>query len=85
MVCGKELMGFDEPTSGLDYNSMARLAALIRTLAGRGKIIFIVAHDYEFACRTCTRVLHLDGGGIRDDLPVREETLPAIQNIFRVR
>ena len=85
VVCGKELMVFDEPTSGLDYDSMARLAALIRTLAGRGKIVFIVTHDYEFVCRTCTRVLHLEDGGIRDDLPVREETLPAIQNIFRMR
>ena len=54
----------DEPTSGLDYDSMARLAALIRTLSAQGKLIFIVTHDYEFVCRTCTRVLHLDGGGI---------------------
>ena len=33
---GKELLVFDEPTSGLDYDSMARLAALIRRLAERG-------------------------------------------------
>ena len=79
IVCGKELLVFDEPTSGLDYDSMVRLAALIRRLADNGKIIFIVTHDYEFVCRTCTRVLRLDGGGIQDDLSVTEELLPAMR------
>ena len=63
LVCGKELLVFDEPTSGLDYDSMVRLAALIRQLAGSGKIVFIVTHDYEFVCRSCTRILHLGSGG----------------------
>ena len=85
MVCGKDLLVFDEPTSGLDYDSMVRLAALIRSLADRGKIIFIVTHDYEFVCRTCTRVLHFGGGMIRDDLSVAEGSVPAVKNIFGVR
>ena len=85
MVCGKELLVFDEPTSGLDYDSMVRLAALIRRLSELGKVIFIVTHDFEFVCRTCTRVLHLDDGGIRDDLPVSEAGFPKIKEIFDVR
>ena len=85
MVCGKELLVFDEPTSGLDYDSMVRLAALIGRLSALGKIVFIVTHDYEFVCRTCRRVLHLDGGGIRDDLPVTEGSVPAIKKLFDVR
>ncbi len=85
MVCGKELLVFDEPTSGLDYDGMARLAALIRKLAAVGKIVFIVTHDYEFVCRTCTRVLRLSGGKIRDDVPVTEAALPVLRDIFRVR
>ena len=85
MVCGKELLVFDEPTSGLDYDSMVRLSALIRRLSDIGKIIFIVTHDYEFVCRSCTRVLHLDGGGIRDDFPITEALLPTIKKIFDVR
>ncbi len=67
MVCGKELLVFDEPTSGLDYDSMVRLAALIHHLSDQGKVIFIVTHDYEFVCRTCTRVLHLEQGRIQND------------------
>ena len=85
MVCGKELLIFDEPTSGLDFDSMARLSALVQTLSAMGKILFIVTHDYEFVCRTCTRVLHLDGGGIRDDVSVTENTIPTIKKIFNVR
>ncbi len=85
MVCGKELLVFDEPTSGLDYDSMARLSTLIRHLADMGKVIFIVTHDYEFVCRSCTRVLHLDGGGIRDDFPITEALLPTVKKIFNVR
>ena len=85
MVCGKELLVFDEPTSGLDFDSMARLSSLIRRLSDMGKIIFIVTHDYEFVCRTCTRILHLDGGTLRSDLPVTKPALPDIQEIFHVR
>lgn len=85
MVCGKELLVFDEPTSGLDYDSMVRLAALIQRLSELGKIIFIVTHDYEFVCRSCTRVLHLDGGGIRSDFAITEELRPTMKKIFDVR
>ncbi len=85
MVCEKELLVFDEPTSGLDYDSMVRLAVLIQRLSELGKIIFIVTHDYEFVCRTCTRVLHLDDGRIRADLSVTEELLPMMKKIFDVR
>ena len=85
MVCGKELLVFDEPTSGLDFDSMVRLAALIQKLSAMGKLIFIVTHDYEFVCRTCGRVLHLDGGGIQDDLAVSEAAIPRIKEIFDVR
>ena len=84
MVCGKELLVFDEPTSGLDYDSMARLSALVRNLSGMGKIIFIVTHDYEFVCRTCGRVLFLDGGGIREDLTLSKDSLFRVKEIFDV-
>ena len=80
-----ELLVFDEPTSGLDYDSMARLAVLVRQLAAMGKIIFIVTHDYEFVCRTCTRIVHLGDGIVQDDLAVTENTFPAIKEIFHVR
>ena len=85
LVCGKELLVLDEPTSGLDYDGMARLAALIRGLAAAGKLVFIVTHDYEFICRTCTRALLLDGGAIQDDIPLSSQALPRLKAFFHVR
>lgn len=85
MVSGRELLVFDEPTSGLDYDSMVRLASLIRRLADSGRIIFVVTHDYEFVCRTCTRILHLADGGIREDLTMAEGSLPTIKGLFGVQ
>ena len=85
MVCGKELLIFDEPTSGLDYDSMVRLASLVRRLSAMGKVIFIVTHDYEFTCRTCRRILHIDGGRVQDDIAVAEENLPKMKEIFYVQ
>ena len=47
--------------------------------------IFIVTHDYEFVCRTCTRMLHIDDGKIQDDLNLTEDNLTKIKEIFNVR
>ena len=85
MVSGKQLLVFDEPTSGLDYDSMVRLSALIRRLAEDGRVIFIVTHDYEFICRTCSRALHLEGGALRHNLPVTAGNLSEIKGILGVR
>ena len=60
MVCGKDILVFDEPTSGLDYDSMMQVAALMKRLAERGSIVFVVTHDYEFISSACTRILCFD-------------------------
>lgn len=82
MICGKDLLVFDEPTSGLDFDSMAQVAGLIRRLSEMGKLIFIVTHDFEFVCRTCSRVLRFDKGEMSDDIPVVMDTLPKLRELF---
>ncbi|MCD2491347.1 energy-coupling factor ABC transporter ATP-binding protein [Lacrimispora sp. NSJ-141] len=84
MICGKELLVFDEPTSGLDYDSMTQVADLVKELAALGKIIFIVTHDYEFVCRTCTRVLHIDHGE-PCDIPVSVAEEKTLKKLFSIR
>lgn len=84
MICRKELLIFDEPTSGLDYDSMAQAAGLICSLARTGKIIFIVTHDFEFVCRTCSRVLHFDEGEMPDDIAVKPNSLDELRALFSV-
>ena len=85
MICGKNLLVFDEPTSGLDFDSMAQVAGLIRRLSDMGKVIFIVTHDFEFVCRTCSRVLHFDEGEMPDDVPVVMDALPKLRELFSVK
>lgn len=84
MICGKDLLVFDEPTSGLDFDSMTQVAGLIRRLSELGKVIFIVTHDFEFVCRTCSRVLHFDEGEMPDDIPVVMDALPKLRELFSV-
>lgn len=84
MICRKNLLVFDEPTSGLDYDSMVQVAGLIRRLAEMGKVIFVVTHDFEFVCRTCSRVLHFDEGEMPDDVPVTIDALPKLRELFSV-
>ena len=79
---GKELLVFDEPTSGLDFDSMEQVALLIQKLSAMGKVIFVVTHDYEFVCRTCSRVLHIDHGEQCDDLPLVPDNEENLKNYF---
>ena len=81
-VCKKELILFDEPTSGLDYESMERVAKIVRKLSEQGKILFIVTHDYEFFCRTCSRMLFFSDGEIHYDLQCRAENKEEIRQLF---
>ena len=74
----------DEPTSGLDFDSMAQVAELIKELAAMGKVIFIVTHDYEFVCRTCSWILHIDQGKPCDELRVSEAAEKQIRELFSI-
>lgn len=81
MVCGKELLVFDEPTSGLDFDSMEQVGKLIQKLA-EVKVVFVVTHDYEFACQVCSRLIHFEDGVMTDDLLMSKDNESRICNIF---
>ncbi len=59
MICKKELLVFDEPTSGLDYESMRKVAELLKKLAEGECTILVVTHDKEFIREACTRTINL--------------------------
>lgn len=77
MICQKEVLVFDEPTSGLDYDSMVQVSSLIRELS-KEKVIFVVTHDYEFVCQTCTRLIRFDHHTMTDDIPLFQENQATI-------
>lgn len=82
MICDKEVLVFDEPTSGLDYDSMLKVANLISRLSQMGKIIFITTHDYEFACRICSRILCFENGKLQADKMITQENEMFLHEIF---
>ncbi|MDR1250860.1 MAG: energy-coupling factor ABC transporter ATP-binding protein [Treponema sp.] len=82
IAADKELLVFDEPTSGLDYDSMRRVAMLIRRLGLQKKLVFVVTHDVEFIAQACTRVLHLEGRMIAADFPVVSASMPGLLRLL---
>ncbi|MCR4943360.1 MAG: ABC transporter ATP-binding protein [Clostridium sp.] len=84
MISGKEILVFDEPTSGLDYDGMIKVSKLINELSEKGKIIFIVTHDYEFVCNTCSRVIRFHEGTLKDNLLVTKENEDKLYQIFSI-
>lgn len=82
MVCQRDLLIFDEPTSGLDYDSMIQVSRLFQTLSALGKIIFVVTHDYEFLTSACSRIFHLDDGGMLGDYSMSPNHKDKLHDFF---
>ena len=57
-----EILLFDEPTSGLDYRHMKEVAALLKSIAGKGKTVFVSTHDPELAASCCDRLVRISRG-----------------------
>jgi ABC-2 type transport system ATP-binding protein len=59
-----ELLILDEPFSGLDVNTALVLRALLRALAGAGKMILYSSHVLEVVEKVCSSVVILRKGRI---------------------
>lgn len=57
---GKKILIFDEPTSGLDYRHMYQVTELMKRMADKGYIMFVVTHDYEFLNRACNHYIRIE-------------------------
>ena len=51
---------------------MKKVVNLLTEQAGKGKLVFIISHDYEFMLNICSRILHLQDGIIADDFELDE-------------
>lgn len=84
MICHKDILVFDEPTSGLDFDNMLRVAQLIKRLAQMGKVVFVATHDYEFVCRACNCILHLDENKLVESYPICVEHEAQLKKSFAI-
>uniref|UniRef100_UPI002ADDD373 ABC transporter ATP-binding protein n=1 Tax=Tepidiforma sp. TaxID=2682230 RepID=UPI002ADDD373 len=68
---GPRLWLMDEPTRGMDGAAKAWLAARLREHAAAGGAAIVATHDIESAAQYATRVVALEAGRLRFDLPAR--------------
>ncbi|MFI5179242.1 MAG: ABC transporter ATP-binding protein [Vicinamibacterales bacterium] len=76
----------DEPVSGLDVSTAMVLRAVVRTLAGDGRIVFYSSHELDTIERISTRVIILRAGRVvADDSAARLRELmqaPSLEDVF---
>ena len=85
-----ELLILDEPTTGLDPNQLVEIRALIKSLsklpssmegAGGGcPSIILSTHILQEVREMCDRVIILDHGTIKADLPINQ--IPDLETLF---
>ena len=64
-----EVLLLDEPTSALDPELVGEVLATIRRVASEGQTMILVSHEMHFVRQVANRVVFLEGGAIREDLP----------------
>jgi energy-coupling factor transport system ATP-binding protein len=72
LVREPRVLVLDEPTLGQDERQRAALVDLVRHLAGQARSLLVITHDREFTNDACDRVLLLEAGRLRADVPVEQ-------------
>ena len=79
-----KMPGSPENTGFTGIQELSEIRKKHLPVSQNGKVIFIVTHDFEFVCRTCSRVLHFDEGEMPDDLSMEMNNLPKLRELFAV-
>lgn len=69
LIGDPELLILDEPTTGLDPNQLVEIRALIKSLSAERSII-LSTHILQEVREMCDRVIILDHGTVKADLPI---------------
>ena len=67
-----DILFLDEPTANLDPSAKKEIEALLADFAREGMTLVMSTHNLGQAKRLATRVVYLDDGEIRADLPTAE-------------
>ena len=75
MILDPDILIMDEPTSALDALTKSFVGQIIRDYKKRGKGIFLITHDLEFAVRHGDEMAVLYLGQVMETLPAKEMLL----------
>ena len=75
-----DLLILDEPTTGLDPNQLTEIRSLIREL-GKDRTVILSTHIMQEVREMCDRVVILDHGQIKTDMPISE--IDDLEKLFR--
>lgn len=75
LAINPKVLLLDEPTSGLDQVAITAVEDLIAECQEAGTGVIWVTHDPVQAERVASRWLYLEGGHLRDALPLPEDSL----------
>lgn len=71
LLSDPDLLILDEPTTGLDPNQLTEIRSLIREL-GKDRTVILSTHIMQEVREMCDRVVILDHGQIKTDMPISE-------------
>ena len=81
LLTNQEILFLDEPTYGQDFENRQELMKDMQKLVEEGITIVMITHDLSLVRQYATRVVELEDGKVRKDLPTeayfawcREET-----------
>ena len=80
----REIIVFDEPTSGLDFKHMREVSRILKALANRGKTLLVITHDPELVMASCSYVIHMEKGQIKENYPLDVNGAKKVLNFFRI-
>lgn len=83
LVAQPKILLLDEPTSALDAGRASHTIEVLSELASSGQMTIIMAnHQLDLARQFSTRVLHLQGGELLQDLPADQIDWERLQETF---
>lgn len=73
LVVQPQVLLLDEPTSALDAGIAAHVIGVLADVAQKSEMaVLMVNHQLDMAQVFCTRVLYLEAGQLRQDLPIAQ-------------
>ncbi|NQZ75436.1 MAG: ATP-binding cassette domain-containing protein [Ekhidna sp.] len=75
-------MILDEPFAHIDPTSQAKLRKLIRSQKEQGRSVIVSSHNLQNIAESCDRVILVESGRIKYDVPVNDETIKNLGEYF---